>query len=464
MRAALEEVENEYRGLLCYGCVAHLLDLLCEDFGKILKPIIDDVEFVINFVLSHERLKSLFLRLKGAHGRGLRSFPDSRFGYAYEMIESLSLNMTILKMLLDPAHATEWKQATTNKNKKPIAQLARFRALVGNVDFSDVLTCVLEVLRPVASALRFVEGDSVSLSFFYPLFLAIVADLEVWDSTPIDEYLLPRYPRSGRALTVQGELRIALENRWKGSGKLVALFHPVHLFAYLLNPYMCPAKSVLPAEALNCVNKIVSKFCVTAAEITEVTQAFLAFHTVSSEEWTAARAHASDASAKKTKNLLDSHLESLSKQESELSNTETMIIKCRAAGNAVDLWTSVASDSSHKNIALRVLSSAPTSCSVERMNSIHKRVISKGRAALKHERIVKLMFCYVNLRLLNGVSDDVTVMVEDALLEALDALELEGAEVGGGDGDGGQGDGGQTDGADKLGAPTPEVEGPIVIQ
>ena len=47
-----------------------------------------------------------------------------------------------------------------------------------------------------------------------------------------------------------------------------------------------------------------------------------------------------------------------------------------------------------------------------------------GRAArLKHARIVKLLYCYVNLRLLHNVDTDVLNMVEDALEQALDEAD-----------------------------------------
>ena len=56
---------------------------------------------------------------------------------------------------------------------------------------------------------------------------------------------------------------------------------------------------------------------------------------------------------------------------------------------------------------------------------MHKLVQTKTRAALKHERVVKLLFCYVNMRLLDNVDVDILGMVEDALMYELDCEEAE---------------------------------------
>ena len=39
----------------------------------------------------------------------------------------------------------------------------------------------------------------------------------------------------------------------------------------------------------------------------------------------------------------------------------------------------------------------PTPANVERMNNMHKLVHTKSRSALKHARVAKLLFCYVNI-------------------------------------------------------------------
>ena len=56
---------------------------------------------------------------------------------------------------------------------------------------------------------------------------------------------------------------------------------------------------------------------------------------------------------------------------------------------------------------------------------MHKLIQSKTRAALKHERVVRLLYCYVNMRLLDNVDTELLNMVEEALLDEIDREEQE---------------------------------------
>jgi hypothetical protein len=59
------------------------------------------------------------------------------------------------------------------------------------------------------------------------------------------------------------------------------------------------------------------------------------------------------------------------------------------------------------------------------MNSVHKRVASKGRASLKHDNVVELLYSYVYLRVLENYDKDVLDMVEDALVDAMETVDRE---------------------------------------
>lgn len=56
---------------------------------------------------------------------------------------------------------------------------------------------------------------------------------------------------------------------------------------------------------------------------------------------------------------------------------------------------------------------------------MHKLVQSKTRAALKHQRVVHLIYCYVNMRLLDGIDVDLLNMVEEALEDEIAIEEQE---------------------------------------
>lgn len=109
------------------------------------------------------------------------------------------------------------------------------------------------------------------------------------------------------------------------------------------------------------------------------------------------------------------------------SRTQKAVLECTAAAsfNPITWWKNNCGHRKLKDIAIRVLSCSPTSAVVERMNSMHKLIQTKTRSALKHDRVIKLLFCYVNMRLVDEVDVELLDMVEEALI---DEIEKENAE------------------------------------
>eukprot|EP00873_Tetraselmis_striata_P011775 jgi/Tetstr1/432039/TSEL_021511.t2 len=165
MRNALHCLEIAFPLLLCYGCVAHLLDLLCEDYAKLLDQVIDDATFIVVFVTSHERLRQMFLRFKSPTGIGLRTLPDTRFSYVALMLRSILDNCMNLRELLDRKHDAEYEEATSNKIGTRVANVQRFRDLIGNMRFWDQLQAAHARLSPLEDSIRFIEGDNTRMSY-----------------------------------------------------------------------------------------------------------------------------------------------------------------------------------------------------------------------------------------------------------------------------------------------------------
>jgi hypothetical protein len=55
--------------------------------------------------------------------------------------------------------------------------------------------------------------------------------------------------------------------RWKGEDRLVALFHPIHEVAFLLDPFMVEAGQTLNASTRHHVRTILGKYCSSPAEM-----------------------------------------------------------------------------------------------------------------------------------------------------------------------------------------------------
>jgi hypothetical protein len=199
------------------------------------------------------------------------------------------------------------------------------------------------------------------------------------------------------------------------------------MVAFYLDPYVSFLLPVtLPEDALAHVKAIISKYCIGPTEGREVIQAFLNYHT-SVGAYYHTRKFASDFSedgfsALKEAYLKDNNLDTIP------SNAQEAILECMAAGDPITWWKANGQHPKLVEIAVRILSSSPTAAPVERMNSMNKLVQSKARAALKHKRVVKLLYCYVNMRLLQKVDSEILSMVEEALLHEMDTLDRQAAQ------------------------------------
>ena len=135
---------------------------------SLVETTIDEVKKVVLFVVSHSRIKELFVITKGPTGIGLRTYPDTRFSYAALMIHSVLTNKRTLCTL--PLEEEHWAEITSNSDGTRVAGTAEFEALVGSTSsFWRRSADALKLLQPVSVALRFIEGDYARLSFVYLL-------------------------------------------------------------------------------------------------------------------------------------------------------------------------------------------------------------------------------------------------------------------------------------------------------
>eukprot|EP00873_Tetraselmis_striata_P038845 jgi/Tetstr1/459109/TSEL_004559.t1 len=155
MRSTLNELELMFPNLICIGCVVHVLDLLCEDYAKLLMEYVNMANKIVVFVTGHDRVCQLFLRLKGPQGTGLRTFPDTGFSYASLMLSSVLTNKRTLRdMPDDPA----WEDVSTHKDGSPMADREWFVDSIEERRIFLKFSCALALLQPVTDAIRFMEA------------------------------------------------------------------------------------------------------------------------------------------------------------------------------------------------------------------------------------------------------------------------------------------------------------------
>eukprot|EP00873_Tetraselmis_striata_P012037 jgi/Tetstr1/432301/TSEL_021703.t1 len=269
MRNTLTALVELFPTLLCIGCVAHVLDLLCEDFAKLLDETVNTAKTIVLFIVQHDRLRQLFLRIKGPQGVGLRTFPDTRFGYACLMIQSVLSNKRHLRDMVDDA---SWEDVSQNKDGSAVANRELFLDVVDTRSKWEDMQCAVNLLLPVSDALQFIEGNTTRVSFVYLIMLHIGNDVAQWISGALDGVLLDgQEPLSVKAFR-------AFHARWGATGRIQAgLYDDVHMVAYFLDPFLCRLVEELPLNAIGAFQKIFGKFC-DDVELAQCVNEFMKFH------------------------------------------------------------------------------------------------------------------------------------------------------------------------------------------
>ena len=97
-----------------------------------------------------------------------------------------------------------------------------------------------------------------------------------------------------------------------------------------------------------------------------------------------------------------------------------MVLLCKSAArvDSVAWWKDAVQCETLKDVAVRILSTAPHAAGVERINSMHTLVQTKGRCRLVHERVRDLLYCYVNMRILDEVDGELLDFLAAAMQDA----------------------------------------------
>eukprot|EP00873_Tetraselmis_striata_P037634 jgi/Tetstr1/457898/TSEL_044417.t1 len=163
------------------------MDLLCEDFTRLLDETVHTAKMIVLFIVQHDRVRQMFLRIKGPQGVGLRTFPGTRFGNACLMIPSVLSNQRHLRDVVDDA---SWVDISHNKDGSAEANREVFLDVVDTRSEWEDMQCAVNLLLPVSDALKFIEGNTTRVSFVYLIMLHIGNDLAQWNSGALDGVLL----------------------------------------------------------------------------------------------------------------------------------------------------------------------------------------------------------------------------------------------------------------------------------
>ena len=93
--------EPTLRELFAVGCLGHLFDKVCEDLAKIAE-IADQIADNEKIVLCGKNIEDKVLgpfRKDSPWQTKFRTYPDTRFGYAGDMMDSVSANKPLLSVV-----------------------------------------------------------------------------------------------------------------------------------------------------------------------------------------------------------------------------------------------------------------------------------------------------------------------------------------------------------------------------
>ncbi|KAK3253561.1 hypothetical protein CYMTET_37194 [Cymbomonas tetramitiformis] len=411
MKAMFSILQKIFTALFFIGCRVHVLDLLIEDIAKIevIADTVTDFHFISSFMRRHGLLTEAVMQkaaqVFGNKTRSFRVFPLTRFAYCYLMVNICLYNWPVL---IDVPKMPEYRlvkaKAMSRKKKDGTscgADFLKFESLLKG-DIKTRGEGVHDLLRPISSALHFLEGGSIPPSYILPVYCMLYWHLvnppsQSKDILDVDS--LDCLKRIGR-------------ERWLGTSEKVGLRHNLHCATFMLDPYVRAAvKTVLGDEQFKrlersfnennvlavfknyCGGKSDSKYARIVAEYN--------------------RFIAQDGGYKqKLKNvnmLVKLQLGDVLKEvEDEDKDNKLLVLvhvlrSLRSIGTGVIFWQGLDVDSAEQELlavaSVDMLQAVMHAIGVERSNKNCGLVHSKLRANLGESRTVKAVYVYSNLSL-----------------------------------------------------------------
>ena len=398
------------------GCCVHGLDLLSEDVAKLaeISVVIGNCKFITAIVLRFSMLTETFTYLqeqryksdKTASKLTLKNFPDTRFAYAFFMIFAVIVNWSVLQSLID---SPEWKLLKRNARPKRRALFKRFEQLIGDASNKDTGLAAVKVMRPISSALHYLEGDDVDASHVLPVYAMLHQCAQKPDADVTDEF-------SPETLKGVADL---FKDRWlgcrggvRGRGAKIGIRHDVHCLAWKLDlhaRHMVLYSATNGAELLAAIDasfdsSAVQRALQTYSKENESTEAkllieyekFLSKTAEYSLKWRSADLIVKNTMPKMLAEISESNKESsITRLIELLKNRNVLIAKTMYKGMAEDPGLSHDAKLFAK-MGYEVLSIVTQACAVERINKSHGWVHSKARASMGCETTSDALYIFTN--------------------------------------------------------------------
>jgi hypothetical protein len=205
---------SRYPTLFWTPCVAHCLDLMLEDMGKLdwIKETIDSARSITKFIYNHAFVLSMMRQFTG--DKELVRPAITRFATSFISLRSLlNSRWELQTMFLSP----EWRALSFSS--KPEGQ-AIMRLVAYQESFWDAVNEVCTISEPLVKVLRLVDGDKPTMGYLY----------EAMDRAK--ESIRAYYVDKGDQGHERKEMIwMVIDDRWNHT-----LHRPIHAAGLYLNP------------------------------------------------------------------------------------------------------------------------------------------------------------------------------------------------------------------------------------
>jgi len=235
-RAAGALLEERYPHITWAPCVAHGLNNLLKDIGKLdwVAPTLDAGRKVVMFITCHHFSHALYRTFSD---RELLKYAETRFGYNFLMLERLYEVRNNLRQLVVSTQWIEWHTSQTVPG-----QFCTSTCL--NNDFWNEVGHLLELIVPIIRVMHLADGDAPCIGKIYEgidKMIEKIQDLEA----------------DADRLRVVKELCIA---RWE------QYYVPLHAAAYVLDPEFQGKGQEFDREVMDGWDKILNKMFLDRTE------------------------------------------------------------------------------------------------------------------------------------------------------------------------------------------------------
>lgn len=237
--SSLQQLQAKYPKLFVVGCARHALLRILDSFVAIPQVAwaITEVQAVVRFAVTNGLISQVELRSKLFSSTVSPPGPVLTYHQICLLLEKAPEFAVILG---NPAIWASIEGSSTND----AAGTACFQKIVQDAATVKQLTRIRSLLEPVCAALDFIDTNGCPMSWVYPLFTALEADINDWHNAPEPCFNADTLARVALTMT----------NFWTSG-----LLNVVHTFSWLMDPFTSPTPAELPEGSRDAMRVVLER-------------------------------------------------------------------------------------------------------------------------------------------------------------------------------------------------------------